>query len=54
MVGYKLNIEEHGDTLGDWNSHNCSEAQQLLASITSFDFIDSVDINTFHISQGSL
>ena len=39
MIGYQLHIEEHGDTFGDWDSHNRSEAQQLLASITSFDFI---------------
>lgn len=39
MIGYQLHIEEHGDTFGDWDSHNRSGAQQLLASISSFDFI---------------
>ena len=34
-----MHAEKHGDTFIDWTSHNQSEAQQLLANITTFDFI---------------
>ena len=34
-----MHVEEHGDVFMDWDSHNRSEAQQLLASITAFDLI---------------
>ena len=56
MIGYRLHIEEYGDLFGDWDSHNRSEAQQLLASITSFDFIVvfMTMYSICHIFQGSL
>ena len=34
-----MHVEELGDVFMDWDSHNRSEAQQLLASITACDFI---------------
>ena len=37
MIGYRGHIEKHGDLNSD--TANRSEAQQILASITSFDFI---------------
>ena len=39
MIGYRGHIEKHGDLYSDWDTANRSEAQQILASITSFDFI---------------
>ena len=39
MIGYRGHIEKHGDLYSDWGTVNRSEAQQIIASITSFDFI---------------
>ena len=32
-------IEDHGDLYGDWDTNSHSDAQQILNSITTFDFI---------------
>ena len=39
LIGYKMHMQEYGDLYSDWDVHNRSEAQQILASITTFDFI---------------
>ena len=39
LIGYRMHTQEYGDLYSDWDVHNRSEAQQILASITTFDFI---------------
>ena len=39
MIGYGKHIEVHGDLYHDWDTASRSEAQQILVSITSFEFI---------------
>ena len=39
MIDYRRHIEKHGDLYSDWDTATASEAQQILVSITSFDFI---------------
>ena len=39
MIGYRGQIEKHGDLYSDWDTANRRDAQEILASITSFDFI---------------
>ena len=46
MIGYRGHIEKDGDLYSDWDTANRSEAQQILTSIASFDFI-VVFISTF-------
>jgi len=35
MIGHGQHIEEHGDLYTDWDTASRSEAQQILASITT-------------------
>jgi len=39
MIGYKRHLEKYGNTYADWDTASRGDAQQLLASITSFEFI---------------
>ena len=39
MIGFHRHLNKYGDTYGDWDATNSSDAQQVLASITSFEFI---------------
>ncbi|KAK2561865.1 hypothetical protein P5673_015259 [Acropora cervicornis] len=39
MIGFKRHLSKYGDMYADWDPANCNEAQQILASITSFKFI---------------
>ena len=39
MIGFRHHLAEYGDTFADWDSASRNEAQQILASITSFEFI---------------
>ena len=39
MIGFKRHIPKYGDMYADWDPANRNEAQQILASITSFEFI---------------
>ena len=39
MIGYKQHLQKYGDKFADWDPGNRSDAQQLLASITSSSFI---------------
>ena len=39
MIGYGHHLERYDDLYADWDQATCSEAQQILASITSFEFI---------------
>ena len=39
MIGYRGHIEMYGDLYSDWDTANRSDAQQIIASTTSFDFI---------------
>ena len=39
MIGFKRHLDKYGDTFADWDPANRSEAQQMLAGITSFEFI---------------
>jgi len=39
MIGYKRHLKKYGNTYADWDTASRSDAQQLLASITSFEFI---------------
>ena len=39
MIGFKRHLPKYGDMYADWDPANRNEAQQMLASITSFEFI---------------
>lgn len=39
VIGYHMHLSDFGALYGDWDCGNRSEAQQILASITTFDFI---------------
>ena len=39
MIGQGQHIEEHGTLFSDWDADNRSAAQQILSSITTFEFI---------------
>ena len=39
MIGHGQHIEEHGSLFSDWDAENRSAAQQILSSITTFEFI---------------
>ena len=39
MIGFKRHLEKYGNTYADWDTASRSNAQQLLASITNFEFI---------------
>ena len=39
MIDYRVHIEKDGNLYRDWDAANRSEAQPILVSITSFDFI---------------
>jgi len=39
LIGYKRHMEKYGTTYSDWDTTSRSDAQQLLAGITSFEFI---------------
>lgn len=39
MIGFKCHLDMCGDKFADWDSGSHSDAQQILASITSFKFI---------------
>ena len=41
LIGHKKHLETYGDMYPDWYTANRSEAQQILAVITSFGFIVS-------------
>jgi len=38
-IGYKRHLDKYGTTNADWDTASRSDAQQLLASITNFEFI---------------
>ena len=39
LIGYKHHLQKYGSLYADWDPSNRTEAQQILASITSFTFI---------------
>ena len=39
MIGLKRHVPKYGDMYADWDPLIRKEAQQILASITSFEFI---------------
>ena len=39
MIGFRRHLDKYGDTYADWDPSSRSDAQQILASITSFEFI---------------
>ena len=39
MIGFKCHLGKYGERYADWDSASHSDAQQILASITSFEFI---------------
>ena len=39
MIGFKHHLEKYGRLYADWDSASRSDAQQVLGSITSFEFI---------------
>ena len=39
LIGYRLHIVKYGDTYADWDTSSQSDAQQVLTSITTFEFI---------------
>ncbi|KAL5486985.1 hypothetical protein EMCRGX_G019535 [Ephydatia muelleri] len=41
LIGYRRHLNKYGDKYADWDTVNRTEAQQILASITSFAFIVS-------------
>ena len=38
-IGHGQHVEEHGSLFSDWDADNRSAAQQILSSITTFEFI---------------
>ena len=39
LIGYKQHLDRYGNTYADWDTTSCSDAQQILAAITNFEFI---------------
>ena len=39
MIRFKRHVDKYGDAFADWDPDNCSEVQEMLAGITSFEFI---------------
>ncbi len=39
MINFKRHLVKYGDTYADWDPASRSDAQPILASITSFEFI---------------
>ena len=39
MIGFKHHLPKYDDMCADWDPANRNEAQHILASITSFEFI---------------
>ncbi len=39
LIGYRRHLNKYGDLYADWDPANRTEAQQIVASITSFTFI---------------
>ena len=39
VIGFKHHLAKYGNTYADWDSTSRSDAQQILASITLFEFI---------------
>jgi len=39
MIGFKCHLDKYGNAYADWDTASRSDAQQLLASITKFEFI---------------
>ena len=39
LIGYKQHVDKYGGTFADWDTSSRSDAQQTLASITTFEFI---------------
>ena len=39
VIGHRMHLDTYGDDYRDWDVSSRSDAQQLLASITRFDFI---------------
>ena len=39
MISFQRHTTKYGNTFADWDSANRSDAQQILASVTSFEFI---------------
>ena len=39
LIGYKQHLDKYGSTFADWDTSSRSDAQQTLASITTFEFI---------------
>ena len=39
MIGYRYHLDKYGSLYADWDSSSCSDAQQILASITTFKFV---------------
>ena len=38
LIGYKWYMDKYGTTYSEWDTINHSDAQQLLAGITNFEF----------------
>ena len=39
LIGYRWDMVKYGDTYANWDTSSRSNAQQVLASITTFEFI---------------
>ena len=39
LIGFKRHLAKYGDTYADWEPASRNDAQQILASLTSFEFI---------------
>ena len=39
MIGFKRHLAKYGNKYADWDPASCSNAQHILASITTFEFI---------------
>ena len=51
VIGHRMHLDQYGESYSDWDSGARSDAQQLLASITSFDFIVVFLLMYFYLSH---
>ena len=51
VIGHCMHLDQYGESYSDWDSGARSDAQQLLASKTSFDFIVVFLLMYFYLSH---
>eukprot|EP00731_Ephydatia_muelleri_P011301 Em0006g195a len=51
LIGYRCHLDKYRDKYADWGTVNCTETQQILASITLFAFIVSFTCMYQYLSE---